>query len=360
MRIVSWFQTFFFQPLSLLWELVYKIRRFFYEYGLLRRSYFKVPVICVGNITFGGTGKTPFIIWLSDFLNKESLVPAVLTRGYKGGLEKSSGVIRSGESFRTNPVDYGDEPLLISRSMKKGSVIVGRNRSANLRKYFDELKPDVVLLDDGFQHLKLFRSFNIVLFDALLPLSRYKVAPMGYLREGLSALKDADAIVISRCDQVSEERIQALLDFLSRYHHPNIPIALIRYTPIGIFNSYYKQVMDLESLKGQKVIAVAAIASPESFFKLLVSLGSEVIETVSFPDHHFFSTEDVNDLLLKASSHDAIIMTSEKDMVKLRRISQDSRIFSLNVEIDFMQGEEELTQKIKEVSLSENEIDTLG
>jgi tetraacyldisaccharide 4'-kinase len=294
-------------------------------------------------------GKTPFIIWMTEFFNRESLKPAVLTRGYKGSLENASGMIQSGESFRSNPVDYGDEPLLISRKMKEGAVIVGKRRSENLRRYFGEVQPDVVLLDDGFQHLELYRAFNIVLFDASLPKEMYKVAPMGYLREGLTALKDADAIVLSRCDQVSKDKVEELIDFLAPYHHPDIPLAKVRFIPMGIYNTYQKKIMEIEDLKGRKVIGVAAITSPESFFQMLESLGAEVVERVHYPDHHFFTSEDVNDLLLKSSYHEALIMTSEKDMVKLRRISQDSRINSLNVVVDFIEGEDKFVGEIKKI-----------
>jgi tetraacyldisaccharide 4'-kinase len=339
----------FLWPISLLWEFLYGLRRAFYEYGVFNKEHFKVPIISVGNLTFGGTGKTPFIVWLTEFFNSESMVPAVLTRGYKGNLENNAGVIKSGQTFRSNPVDYGDEPLLISRRMKNGAVIVGKKRAENLKKYFGEIKPDVVLLDDGFQHLKLYRSFNIVLFDASLPLSQYKVAPLGYLREGIHSLKDADAIVISRCDQVEPERVDELLNFISSYHHPDIPIAKIRYIPIGLFNTYYKKVSDVEDLKGKKVVAAAAIASPESFFQLLESLGAQVVERMSYADHHFFTSDDVNELLLKASQHDAMIVTSEKDMVKLRRISQDSRITCLNIVVDFVTGQDDLVREIRKV-----------
>lgn len=144
----------------------------------------------------------------------------VLTRGYKGQLEHSSGLLKSGQKFRLNPFDYGDEPLMISNKMSKGAVIVGKKRAENLLKYFAETRPDVVLLDDGFQHLQIYRSFNIVLFDATMPLQNYKVAPLGYLREGLSALKDADAIVISRADMVTQAKLQKLLSTISEsFHH---------------------------------------------------------------------------------------------------------------------------------------------
>jgi tetraacyldisaccharide 4'-kinase len=336
-------------PFSFTWEWVYRIRRSFYEYGVLRKKTFKVPVISVGNVAFGGTGKTPTIIWLADWLISKNLTPVVLTRGYKGQLEHSSGLLKSGQKFRLNPFDYGDEPLMISNKMKMGAVIVGKKRADNLLKYFSEVKPDVVLLDDGFQHLQIYRSFNIVLFDATMPLDLYKVAPLGYLREGLTALKDADAIIISRADMVTKEKIQKLVEKISEYFHHRPPLALTKYLPLGVYDVHDKYIFSIHELKGLKAIAVTAIASPDSFYRYLESFGVEIIEKVSFSDHYFFTPEDVNELLIKASQHSSIILCSEKDMVKMKRVSLDSRILFTKVKVDFISGEQELVQGLSKV-----------
>jgi tetraacyldisaccharide 4'-kinase len=336
-------------PLSFAWNWVYRIRRSFYEYGVLKKTTFKVPVISVGNISFGGTGKTPTIIWLADWLIQKGLTPVVLTRGYKGQLEHSSGLLKSGQKFRLNPFDYGDEPLMISNKMSKGAVIVGKKRAENLLKYFAEVKPDVVLLDDGFQHLQIYRSFNIVLFDATMAFNLYKVAPLGYLREGLSALKDADAIIISRADMVTTEKLDRLVHLISENlnHHP--PLALTKYQPLGVFDVHDKYIFSIHELKGRKAIAVTAIASPDSFYKYLESFGVEISEKVSFPDHYFFTPEDVNEMLLKASQQFAIIICSEKDMVKMKRVSLDSRILYTKVKVEFISGETQLLQGLSKV-----------
>jgi tetraacyldisaccharide 4'-kinase len=336
-------------PLSFAWEWVYRVRRSFYEYGVFKKQIFKVPVISVGNLSFGGTGKTPTIIWLTEWLIEKGLTPVVLTRGYKGQLEHSSGLLKSGQKFRLNPFDYGDEPLMISNKMSKGAVIVGKRRADNLLKYFAEVKPDVVLLDDGFQHLQIYRSFNIVLFDATMPLQDYKVAPMGYLREGLSALKDADAIVISRADMVTESKLQKLVDTIAESFHHRPPMALTRYQPLGVFDVYDKFIFSIQQLNNRKAIAVTAIASPDSFYRYLESFGVEITEKVSFPDHYFFTPEDVNDLLIKASQQSSIILCSEKDMVKMKRVSLDSRILYTKVKVEFMSGEKELLAGLSKV-----------
>jgi tetraacyldisaccharide 4'-kinase len=338
-------------PLSFIWEWVYRIRRSFYEYGLFEKKVFKVPIISVGNLSFGGTGKTPTIVWLTDWLISKGLTPAVLTRGYKGLLEHSSGLLKSGQKFRLNPFDYGDEPLMISNKMSKGAVIVGKDRSKNLSKYFAEVKPDVVLLDDGFQHLKIYRSYNIVLFDALMPLERYKTAPLGYLREGLTALKDADAIIISRADMVSQDKIKNLYNKISYFFHHDVVIATTYYKPLGIFDVYDKLIYSIEALKGMRMIAVTAIASPESFYSYLTAFGVEITEKISFPDHYFFTPEDVNEILIKASQQSAMIICSEKDMVKLKRVSLDSRIFYTQVKVEFLSGEKELLDSLSKILL---------
>lgn len=336
-------------PLAWAWEWVYRLRRSGYEYGFLKRHYFKVPVISVGNLTFGGTGKTPTIVWLADYMAEAGLTPVVLTRGYKGGLEKSAGLLKSGQRFRLNPHDYGDEPLMIASRMKKGAVIVGRNRARNLQRYFPEVKPDVVLLDDGFQHLKIYRSFNIVLFDAMMPLSLYQTAPLGYMREGLTALKDADAILISRSDMVSDERRGELKEFLGRFYHHGPIWCDIRYRPVGLYDIHDSLKFQISELQGQHVVAVTAIASPESFYATLEAHGADIVQKVSFADHYFFNQSDVNDILHLASQNSAIVVCSEKDMVKLKRVSQDPRLMFMKIKLDFLTGEDGFKQALGKV-----------
>jgi tetraacyldisaccharide 4'-kinase len=336
-------------PLSVLWEIVYKVRRSFYEYGILKKDYFKVPIISVGNITFGGTGKTPMIVYLTQKVIQMGLNPVVLTRGYKGDLEHESGIIKGGQRFRSNPKQFGDEPLLISRKMERGAVIVGKRRAENLKKYFHEVSPDVVFLDDGFQHIQLYRSLNIVLFDSALPIDRYRTAPMGYLREGLTALKDADIILMSRADQVSQKQMEKITNLLAKYHRKDIPLGKFGYKPDGMFDSFDTLTYQMNELKGRDVIALTAIASPESFYQLLEDHGANIVEKVVYPDHYLFTQNDMNEVLIKSTKQNALVITSEKDMVKVRRVIQDSRIVYVNISVSFIAGEEEVLKTIKNV-----------
>lgn len=346
-RLLSLVAFIFMWPLSCLWEAVYRFRRFAFNYGIFARKTFGVPVVSVGNLTFGGAGKTPFILWLGQYLSELDHKVVVLMRGYKGKFEHGHGLLQGGRQIGFNPEDFGDEALLLGRRLPRSSVIVGKNRSENLERYFESEKPDVVLLDDGHQHLKLNRNFNIVLFDALLPLEKYRVAPVGYLREGLTALRDAQAIVLSRADQVSREKIEAIKNKIRPYTQPTVLWGEVVLKPSALFNGDYQKVMELSDLKGKKVIAFAGVASPRSFFNLIESFGAQIVERRIFPDHHDFRAEEVDAILQVARKNSLLVLTTEKDIVKLRRVSADREILFVEVDLEFTFGEEEIKQGIQ-------------
>lgn len=327
-------------PFSWVWGFIYYSRRICYDYGIFRQRSFQVPIISVGNLTFGGTGKTPFTLWLAEYLNSKNKRVMVLMRGYKGRLENSSGLIQSGKKINPDPTDYGDEALLFARRLENASVVVGKKRSENLSFYFPKVEPDVVLLEDGHQHIKMKRKLNIVLFDALMPLSRYKVAPLGYMREGFQALKDADLIVIGRADQAAPAKVLALKELLSPHLPQGIQFAEVGFRPNGFYNSAYDMVYTLDQIRNRKVICMAGVANPQSFFRLLEDLGAEVLVKEAFPDHHFFKVDEINALLSFARAEDALIVTTEKDIVRIKKIINDDLIVFLEVDIQFLSGEQ--------------------
>ncbi len=328
-------------PFSWLWGAVYFLRRIFYDYGVLKQRSFQVPIISVGNLTFGGTGKTPFTLWLSEYLSTKNKRVMILMRGYKGKLENSSGLILSGKKINPDSTDYGDEALIFARRLEGASIVVGKKRSENLSFYFPKVEPDVVLLEDGHQHIKIKRKLNIVLFDALMPLSKYKVAPLGYMREDFHALKDADLIVIGRADQVGPEKINSLKNLLLPHLTLGIHFAEVCFRPNGFYNATNELIYTLDQIRNRKVICVAGVANPQSFFKLLEDLGAEILVTESFPDHHFFKADEINALLSYAKSEDALIVTTEKDIVRIKKIVSDDSIVFLEVDVHFLSGENE-------------------
>ena len=348
-RLIKKLIDLFFWPFALPIDWAYRFRRFAYNYNIFKAHEFHVPIISVGNISFGGTGKTPLVIWISEYLATLEKKVMILTRGYRGKLEHSRGIIRSGIKLGINPVDFGDEALLLARRLKYASLVVGKNRVRNLETYFSSELPDVVLLDDGFQHLRLKRQLNIVLFDARMDLARYKVAPRGYLRESLSALRDADVVMIGRCNQVAENQKQKLKQLLAPYLSEYVVIAETFYQTMGVFDANYRLAFKTEELKGKRVVLAAGIASPQSFFKTVESLGAIIVQTAVFPDHHYYNLAEIQSLMATANALDAVLLVTEKDIVKMRRYADPESLFFLEIEVAFAQGEEEFKAKIRQV-----------
>lgn len=332
---------FILNPLSILWDFVYRWRRLAFRYGILSQNIFSVPIISIGNLTFGGTGKTPFTEWLANYFLQQNKKVMVVMRGYKGALENSRGKLKSKDRLGPTPFDYGDEAFLLSRRLPEVSVVVGKNRSANLDYYFKEELPDIVLLDDGHQHLKLARNLNIVLFDAMMSLGSYHTAPRGYLREGMFALQDADAVLVGRSDLVPKEKLDALWGIIKPKLRHDVVCGETIYRPAGLFNRHFQKLYEVDILKDKKIICVNAIASPASFYTMLESLGASIIARYSFPDHHYYSLHDLEEVFQLAIEKDAYIVTTEKDMVKIRRIAENDSIFYLGIQVEFSKGEEE-------------------
>ena len=332
-------------PLSFLWETIYRIRRFCYNYNIFSQNKFEVPIISVGNLTFGGTGKTPFTLWLSQHFDRCGKKVMVLARGHKGRLEHGRGILRAGR-LEHNPLDYGDETLALIRRCQNAAIVVGKKRSENLEHYFDGEQPDVVILDDGHQHLKLQRNLNIVLFDLLMPLASYRVAPMGYMREGFSALYDADIIILGKTNQVNHQKVQKLKNMLRPHVKKTALFAEIYHKPTALINCVTSKRFPCSTLAKRKVVCVAGIASPKAFFLTIETLKAQILETLSFPDHHHFETAEVKKILELAQKHDAIVVTTEKDMVKLRRIVSDEKIHYLEIEVDFLNGKDKLIELV--------------
>lgn len=335
-------------PISKTWSAVYRVRRFAYRFNFISSSRFKVPIISVGNISFGGTGKTPMTMWLSEYFEGKTLKVMVLMRGYRGGLESDHGIIYGDHRLGANPDLFGDEALLIARRLKQGCVVVGKKRAQNLQRYFPQIKPDVVILDDGHQHLKIQRNCNLVLFDALMDERMYDAPPRGYLREGLSSLCDADMALIGRADIAGQLQVEKLKRFLKQHLRDDTPIATFGYVASGLFNSKFEKVHELAEIKSKSVIAMTGIASPDSFFTSIIESGATIVEKVVFPDHHLFTFAQVQAVLKRAEENDLIIVTTEKDIVKIRRVVDSPRILFLQIVVNFIEGKEQLEMLLQQ------------
>jgi tetraacyldisaccharide 4'-kinase len=279
-----------------------------------------VPVISVGNITVGGTGKTPVVIDLVGRLERMGLSPAVVARGYR--------------SAHGEP---NDEQRLIHRHWPQVTYLADPDRVAAGEAACRECGADVIVLDDGFQHRRLWRKLDIVLIDATLPFGYGHLLPRGLLREPVQSLRRAGVVVITRVDQASTaevRRIEACVKSVAS----DSTVIKCNHRVTGIEHVSGSEKAD--SLEGRRVVLFAGIGNPRAFRATVQSLGVEVVGEKWWPDHYRYRRRDVDELLRvgRFPPHD-VVLTTEKDAVKLARLSglDHSNIFVVRVAIDFVE-----------------------
>ena len=289
-------------PFSYIYSSIMKLRNKAYFGNWIVRSRAPLPVISVGNISVGGTGKTPFVIMLCRLLKSMQIKPGILIRGYKA----------------KNP-NESDEVTLYRNLLPEVKVYPGKNRVLSSMEAVKD-GVDVLVLDDGFQHLKLMRNMDIVLIDARTPFGGGRVIPGGMLRESLDSLKRATMFVLTRVDQVSADALERLQKDLKQYA-PNVTVLQSSHRPSRFYDMTGKS-HDLQELVGLRVVAISGIGQPEAFAQTLTELGADVREVVAFPDHNEYTAAQLSKALSKVDQTLVPIIT-EKDAVKLNQILSD-------------------------------------
>ncbi len=296
-------------PLSIGYSLIQSLRAFFYKVGLLRSRCLPRPVISIGNITVGGTGKTPVTAYIARWLLQQRYKVAVLSRGYGGSLEGQTIVVSDGATIMVNPGECGDEPFLLASTIPGLMVVIGTDRHAAGMLAMQQLDPDVFLLDDGFQHLRLQRDLNILLLDHSHPYGNGWTLPSGMLREPIRAGKRADLIIHTRCpNDVTDAPFPENTPCCNAHHH------IVDLLPLSGGNP-----ISLPGNDTGKVLAFTGIAEPTLFFNELESLGLNLVHTIRFPDHTSYTGVTVSELRDAMRQYGAeVAITTEKDGVKLR------------------------------------------
>ncbi len=301
-------------PLELIYYLGYRINT---ALDLANCRRLKEKVISVGNITAGGTGKTPLTIALAIEARRRGFLPSVLTRGY-GGKMKGPFVVSS-EMYVE---DVGDEPMLMAEHLDGISVIKGADRYGSGIFAHENLhdKPDLFILDDGFQHRKLYRDLDIVLINSRNPFHNRKLLPLGRLREPLSELSRAGVLVLTKCERM--EMPEAIHDELRKFNS-SAPIFLSRHRISFVRDSCHEELPG-GWLSGKKVFAFSGIGEPAAFIDTLERSGAEVVGHKDFEDHHRFDMLDMKRVQGQAAIVKAqCIITTEKDIMRLRHFKCD-------------------------------------
>lgn len=294
---------------------------------LIKSKRLPVKVISIGNITVGGTGKTPTAIAIAEQALKRGMHPCILTRGYKGRL-RGPVLVREGLYSE----DVGDEPLLMSaRFGNKVPVIVGRKRYASGVFALDTVKPapDLFILDDGFQHRALKRDVDLLLINARDPFDNGKLLPMGRLREPLSQIKRADVILLTKSEGIDTSEIELMI----RSKNHTAPIFKASHLASGI-RSDSGGTLSLGALDGNKVYAFCAIGEPDSFRDLLLSRGADIVGFRAFRDHHAYSVSELESVMTDAKKSGAVwIITTEKDIMRMRGMTIPEGLYWVIMEI---------------------------
>ncbi|MEK6744584.1 MAG: tetraacyldisaccharide 4'-kinase [Nitrospirota bacterium] len=319
--------------ISLFYGTAVHLRALAYGWGLLRTRELPLPVISVGNITLGGTGKTPATVNITGILLKHGRKPVVLSRGYGRSDRSAVLVVSDGIATPLDPVSGGDEPVLIARRHPGVPVVVGADRYRSGTVAIGRFHPDIAVLDDGFQHIRLQRDLNIVLIDAVDPFGSGKLFPAGILREPLTALKRADIVLITRADRI--ENVTLLKARIRQF--TGAPIFTARYSPKDLMNVATGETQPLDFLAGKPVFAFAGIARPDSFISLLQTLGADISGTAVFPDHYSYTRSDLADLVRKADEcNSALLVTTEKDGVRLKDLAPKG-IFAVRIDLEVVE-----------------------
>lgn len=313
-----------FNPLAPLFSLLTKTRISLYKKNIIDSIRLSIPVVSIGNITMGGTGKTPFTLWLLEYLiQQKKIKTGVVVRSYKTSLNHPARVQTNSESA----AQFGDEAVLIQKHFPEALVYSGpqKYKTAQFMLGTENLNPQLLLIDDGFQHLKLQRDLDIVLCDTSVPLRDYDWPPFGRARENFAAFARADVIVLTKTEMQNSQTLEKIQKVI-----PKGKIVLksqqtvLNWVAVGGHSSALKSLSsEVSSLKSLKIFAFAGLARPENFKNTLLNLGIPIHSFLSLKDHTQYSSEFITELVQKAKDCD-IALTTEKDVVKLQGWPQEA------------------------------------
>jgi len=318
--------------LSFFYLSIVNLRNWLYDHNLLKATRLGCPVISVGNITVGGTGKTPCVVMLARMLQHRGFKPAVISRGYGGRGKGAVNIVSDGQRILLDSEIAGDEPLLMAHALTGIPVITGPRRTATGKTAIDHFGADVLICDDAMQHRQIFRDVNLVLIDGQDLKDNIHVLPRGRLREPVKALRRASAVVFTRVDgQIAVH--QTIENLITK---ENLPVFQSLHRINDMISADKKICKPFTELEGKRVHAFCGIANPESFKKTLLSAKAVLVAFNIFPDHHYFQEHELEKIKndFKNSAADYLI-TTEKDAMRLKNHPEMSKmLFVLRITME--------------------------
>ena len=344
--------------LSLIYCGVVKTRETFYRKGVLRSKKLPCFVISIGNLTVGGTGKTPMTIYVAELVKRMGYKVVVISRGYKGLAEKTGGIVSDGKTIFMKADKAGDEPFMIADRLKNIPVVVGKNRFNAGMMAFNSFKPDVIVLDDAYQHLQLERDINLVLLDNSCPFGNHHLLPRGTLRESLSSLARGDAFVLTRSDTAKkpENKISSVIKsyagskpVFKAIHKPYIYKVIKGGTFLSQITEESSYKHSFEFLQGRRVFVFSGIARNKDFYNTVRGFKCKVTCFSEFADHYRYTDRDLNTILQSAKKSKAdFVITTEKDYARIaNKIAWPINLVVVGIKISFGNYDNEFNLFIK-------------
>ena len=316
---------------SRIYLIIIRLRNYFYDKNIFSGHHVNAAVISIGNITAGGTGKTPIVAWICNEITKnpkfldKNYKTAILTRGYKSNNKNV------------------DEPAVLVENCPNTNVIINPDRVAGAAQAIGNYNANVLIMDDGFQHRRLARNIDIIAIDATCPFGYDRIIPAGLLREPINSLKRAKAAIITRCNQVSEAQL-CEIEQKMRKINSNMIICRSIHQPVYIKTIDNRQI-SLESFKNKKVFAFCGIGNPDSFITSLKSMSYDVIGSDIFNDHYDYRDDCLAEINKQSQNLGAeLILTTQKDWTKIhfQETAQNMPLGYVAIEIKFLSGEDKL------------------
>jgi len=313
------------KPLSVPYAQALRLRAEAYEAGLFRSFHLPKPVISVGNLTVGGTGKTPMVVYLARWFMERGKRVTVLSRGYGGSRQGKVSIVADWDTIQLTPAEAGDEPYLLACSVPGLSVVIGADRYRAGLLALERLDPDILILDDGFQHQRLKRDLNLLLLDCGKPFGNGWTLPAGTLREPVTAVQRADLVIFTRCNDRNPPHVTGKPS-CSASHRLTVALPLAGGEPLPF-----------RALQGLRGLAFAGIAQPAPFFASLEGEGLHISATLAFPDHcNYGEPEMVALCRLKETCRADYMITTGKDAVKLVSFAERlGRVYAAGLELRF-------------------------
>ena len=303
--------------MAVIYAMGLKFYLFLYRIGVRRATRLPCPVVCVGNLTTGGTGKTPTTQMLCRLLMQKGKRVAVISRGYGGEYEHRCGLVSDGERVLLTARQAGDEAYLLARTLRGVAVAVGRDRIRTGRLVARECRPDIIVMDDGMQHWRLHRDLDIALLNACEPFDNGWTVPRGMLREPKDHLRRAGIVLLTNTRRAGDAQVHRVRKEAAGLA-PGRPLFVGDLSPVALLDIQGRESADLEWLDGRRVTAMSALGNPDSFESMLGEQGAILADKFRFPDHHEVTRDEFDAIARKTEQvrADAVI-TTEKDAVKM-------------------------------------------